>query len=387
MKGKRVFYTKLPTRTGWQSVSTGTRDRDTAKAIERMLHDLGPRGRRDWELLDAVADHRLPIGDLFDAWRANHLDRVRTMLGDVDLEPAVARWLRSKAGNIADDTRAHYAMHLRTLIPEGEPFPRSRFTADRCDEWLAGLEVASGTRRKYYTAASQFGDYCVRTLKVLSTNPLRDVDVPKAGPPRVLFLELADVRLLVDAVPEPYRSLFALLYGSAIEISTALTLRARDVNRSSREIHARGTKGVRGVRAYRDRIVRVAEWAWPQVERLVADKLPEAPLFPGLNRWTVSDEHRAACQRLGFAGYRLHDARHHWAVRAMRAGAPAEIVARQLGHADATLVLRVYGKWSPGAVEREKWEQIAAAQDRVQAKKPGADGPNPATGAEVSGEV
>jgi integrase len=44
---------------------------------------------------------------------------------------------------------------------------------------------------------------------------------------------------------------------------------------------------------------------------------------------------------LGLEGYRLHDARHHWAVRMARAGAPIELIARQLGHRDVAMVAKV----------------------------------------------
>jgi integrase len=93
-------------------------------------------------------------------------------------------------------------------------------------------------------------------------------------------------------------------------------------------------------------------------------------LFPGLNRWSASDAHRDACKALGadFADYRMHDARHSYAVRAIRAGAPLEHVARQLGHADTQMVVKVYGRYKPNESERREWERIAALQDEVRAK-------------------
>lgn len=42
---------------------------------------------------------------------------------------------------------------------------------------------------------------------------------------------------------------------------------------------------------------------------------------------------------------------------------PAEIVARQLGHADPVMVLKVYGWFMPSQHDRDKWEAIAALQD------------------------
>ena len=41
----------------------------------------------------------------------------------------------------------------------------------------------------------------------------------------------------------------------------------------------------------------------------------------------------------------MHDARHSFAVRWMRDGANPQDIANNLGHKDATLVLRIYGKY------------------------------------------
>jgi hypothetical protein len=53
-----------------------------------------------------------------------------------------------------------------------------------------------------------------------------------------------------------------------------------------------------------------------------------------------------------------------YAIRAVRAGVPYELVARQLGHADVAMVAKVYGRFAPGHQDRERWEQVADARDR-----------------------
>jgi hypothetical protein len=85
----------------------------------------------------------------------------------------------------------------------------------------------------------------------------------------------------------------------------------------------------------------------------------------GLDRWAVGEAHRQRLRALGLAGYRLHDARHHWAVRMARAGAPFELIARQLGHRDVAMVAKVYGRFKPDTEERDRWEQAAAARDEA----------------------
>jgi integrase len=71
------------------------------------------------------------------------------------------------------------------------------------------------------------------------------------------------------------------------------------------------------------------------------------------------------------ASYRLHDARHHWAVRMARASDPFELIARQLGHRD---VAKVYGRFKPNTEERDRWERIAVAGDEEKWPRSGAKG-------------
>ena len=127
---------------------------------------------------------------------------------------------------------------------------------------------------------------------------------------------------------------------------------------TARQVRARGTKAWT-----RDRLARVADWAWPYVEAHLASVLPGERVFRGVDRWIAGDAHRERLRALGLAGYRLHDARHHWAVRMARAGAPFELIARQLGHRDVAMVAKVYGRFKPDTEERDRWERLAAARD------------------------
>jgi integrase len=119
-------------------------------------------------------------------------------------------------------------------------------------------------------------------------------------------------------------------------VSAILWLVEGDVDTRTREVRARGTKAWT-----RDRIAPVADWAWGYVEGHLATLTPGERLFRGIHRWAASQYHRERCHALGFVGHRLHDARHHWVVRMVRAGMPLELVARQLGHRDVVMVAKV----------------------------------------------
>jgi integrase len=345
-----------------------------------MLEELGPKGARAWDLLDAVRDHELSLGALYDAWSRDDLAGLRSRQADVDLTSHLPAWQAWLGDRIAPDTAAHYLAYLRTLMPDGRPFWRSDLTAPAVARWLAtrtslvqkrgkaahgsrrrpdpaAQPISGATRRKYLAAAQSFAKYLLE-VGVLTSNPVRDVSPPPAADPRCHFLELPDVLRVVEGATQPLRAIYALAYGAGLEVSAILRLVDADVDAAARQVRARGTKAWT-----RDRLARVADWAWPIVAEHLATVLPGERVFRGFDRWAVGEAHRQRLRVLGLEGYRLHDARHHWAVRMARAGAPFELIARQLGHRDVAMVAKVYGRFKPDTEERDRWERIAAARD------------------------
>jgi len=338
-----------------------------------------------------VVDGSLSLGDLYDAYANNDLDGLRARLADADLAEHVQAWERWLIDRVGTDTRAHYLAHVRTLVPEGQSFSRSQFTAPEVAKWLAtrtglvqkrkraargsrraedrpGRPISGATKRKYLAAVQSFATYLVE-VGVLASNPIRDVQAPPPSKPRVVEIPLPDVLRIVENAPTPYPALFAILYGAGVEVSAALACVESDVDVVRREVRARGTKA-----HTRDRIVRVAEWAWPFVDRHLEMLTPGERLFRGLDRWQVGDAHRARLVALGLPHHRLHDSRHFYAIRAIRAGTPYELVARQLGHADVAMVAKVYGRFAPRSDERDRWEKVAAERDREALEKTNAHG-------------
>lgn len=408
--GRTIHKVKLQTAAGqWVKRTTGTRDAVIAKQMQAMVTTL--QAKRERDLVDAIIDgSRLTVARAFDAWRAVprtrdergrlrepsvdlRVDAVRALLNVTDLRALLPAFRASLATEedaakptrgrrrkkVAPDTADHYAHAVRAtfawllgrddedLDAAGDvPVTPALFTqAGLQDAFDAMNDLWSGsTVRKRGAGVRRFVKFA-RVRGALDYNPMLEVELPPAGKPRTHYLATAEAIALADAQPAPFREFAALLAGSGIEVSVALALTRRDVDVKNREIRAAGTKTHN-----RDRVVRVADWAWPYVERVVEGRLPGARLFPEIrDRYVAGDAHRAAAAALVaqgqgiFEGYTMRDHRHSYAVRAMRAGAPPEVIARQLGHVDAVLVLKVYGVFAPKQAERDHWERIAAAQD------------------------
>lgn len=360
-KGKLTYRITVPTPTGWVKRYTGTRDKALAKQFEIMILDLGPKGQRRWDLLSAVASNRIKLAELFDAWRAKDLDGLLARLQDanlVDLIPGWKNWLRDR---VAPDTVKQYTRLLKTLYVideahEDAPWWRSTLTRSRVAAWLGSLEVKGVTKRRYAAALATFIHYA-RELGTLDQNPLQDIDLPPVPEPKIDFLERHEVDQLIAGSAAPYADAFALIYGTGAEVSAVVPLRRRDVDLGTFIIRLPGTKS-----RTRDRQAIVAEWARPAVVRLCANKLPDAPLFTSIDRWKLTKTHKAVLEAKKVRHVKLHAARNHWAVRALRGGWSEEAVARQLGHANAAMVHRVYGRYRQSSDDLARLERQAEAE-------------------------
>lgn len=396
-KGRKTFETKVPKRDGtWDKCSTGTRDRVTARAIDRMIETLGPRVKEAWEILETVTEkpQRWSLPELWRRWCAvptrldestgeaiepsvdERIKALRAQLESIDLEPLVSKWreaLSSAAYAVSEDTADHYESAVRLLMPADVPFAREQLTEQRIQEWLEEMDdVVPATARKRAIGLHQF-IYWLRTHKKLGFDPMREIELPPAGDPLCHYLETPDVERLADANAGQMRLFELVLAGSALEVSTALNVRARDVSKQDKEVRAPGTKTYN-----RNRVVRISEFAWPAMLELLKGKHPDSVLFDRIpHRFHARDAHTEARDALIEKGHRvyaemaggvahkytLRDHRHTWAVRAARSGTPMEGISRQLGHANSALASKVYSRFEPKKEERDRWEKQAQRHD------------------------
>lgn len=337
--------------------SLETRDKGVARETERMLDILN--GRRDWQLIEAVVSGPLSVGDLFDHWRHGDdgLAELRAKLGDVDLRQYVEPWTRWAQRRANARTVNDYRKQLGSLVEEGTPFARSTFTRRRVSVALAELKCTGSTARRYLAAWSSFASFLLEQ-EVIEANPVRSVKAPRENAPREVWLPLDDVMRLVDAQAAAFRALAALREGAGVEVSAALRVRRRDVDLRRGIVQVTGTKN-----QWRSRPVRVDEWAMSRIEQYInaGGFMPDALLFPGISQRRAWGVQKAALRALKLdLGYRLHDARHSYAVRQMKAGEDPQIIANNLGHKDTVMLWRVYGKYRPTAhdLARERMRAV-----------------------------
>jgi site-specific recombinase XerC len=346
-------------------LSSGTRDFDTAVAMQDMLTALSRRGSRSWDLIDAIIERRVKIEQLYDHY-PDRLEALRATLADPDLAPAIDAWdreldVREHAGDLARRTVKHYRRQVTWLFPKDDagarqPVPRSSLTPSFFKAALARVPGSSTNKRRHAAGWNSLLGALLEAEQ-LTVNPLDAIRLPannKAERPRIERLD--DVIRFVQAFPEgPHRAAAAFQEGAGIEMQAVFNTRRRDiVDEAHRVVWAHGEKN-----EHRDRQVVVDEWAFAHLLAYVAatPMLPDAPLFGALTEkahramwYEVRDALRAKGVNIP-ANYRPHHCRNTFAVRGLKNGRDPVLLASNLGHAGTSELLRLYGKHRPAITD------------------------------------
>jgi site-specific recombinase XerC len=352
-------------------LSSGTRDLDVATEMQDMLTALSRRGSRQWWLIDAIVDRHIKIETAFDYY-PDRIEDLKALVADEDIAPAIDAWdaelsVREKAGDLAPATVAHYRRQVNWLFPKDEnaqraPVRRSTVTSAFFKTKLAEVKGSSTNKRRHFAGWNSLTTYLVEAGK-LDANPLGAVTKPannKTKRPRIERLE--DVIRFVNTFPiGAHRAAAAFQEGAGVELQALLNTRRRDiVDVPNRVMWAHGEKN-----EFRDRQVIVDEWAFKIVLAYVkANPMhPDALFFGDITedthraRWyEVRDTLRAKGVNIP-ANYKPHSCRNTFAVRGLKEGRDPVLLASNLGHADTSELLRLYGKHRPAITDLVRADQ------------------------------
>jgi integrase len=338
----------------------GTRDATVAKSYEAMCTVLLSRPH-DRAFLIAVCESRLRIRRLYDHYVLGTLDTLRGELTDIDLTQHLVDWrsaLVSKYGEPtkSEHTVAQYTSQAARFFAHAGGAVLSHYSIEHVARWLNSVPVSPSRKRRFWAALRAFGRHLI-AVGVLPRDrePLGGFDAPRAGPARDRHLTDEERDALILKCSGPARTAEVLAH-MGMELGAILATRAGDIDLEKHTIRMRGTKN-----RFRARTGVVEDWAIPHLRAALKGLHPNAKLVM-LDGDTLRDEHQLACEALGITDYRLHDARHTFAVRWWDAGVPASVIGLQLGHADGQTVERVYGKHRVATPQLHHWAAIVAKQ-------------------------
>lgn len=312
------------------TLTTGAHDHDAAHRVGAMLALFVHQGADAYDVRRLLVSKRLTLPQVYYAYSHGTLDALLKEASTPDLDPLVAEW--SKNAN------PKYAKQVRYFIPAGVRCPASSFGRAYISRHLAALRCSGSTKVRYRAALSVFAGWLVER-EILGHNPVREVRAAKANPPRELYLEREEAQKLVKQIPEPYNAVEAIM-ANGVERQVVERLNRKDIDLKQLTIHARGSKT-----PHRNRVIRITEsWTVPIIKAHLATLLPNAKVFT-VRMDTALDIHKRVSKALGIQVTTLHDWRHTYAVNSLRDGMKPTTVARQLGHRDASLVHRIYGRF------------------------------------------
>lgn len=203
------------------------------------------------------------------------------------------------------------------------------------------LEVSAHSVQKELNVLKHFLRLAVE-WEIVPFNVGQGVKAPRVPAGRVRYLQITELRAVIEASPEWLRPIVALASCTGMRRSELLGLRWFDVDLVHRRVILRQTKNGDG------RIVYLNESASAAIEALRLSSLVRADdlVFRLVTPERVSMAFARVCKRLSISDFRFHDLRHTAASWLRMQGADIHTVAQLLGHKDLRMAAR-YQHLSP----------------------------------------
>ena len=344
--------------------------RDGKRAYEVTFVDS--TGRRRWQRVEGGLRE---AQDALDAIKGRQRKGERVVPSSVTFGEWFPQWLDAQTHLRPKTKRLYLWAFTKHLEPR---FGRVKLSKIGDDD-VAGL--LSGMRRKGYSGHTQravltpLSKSLARAARrgMIAGNPCARLEAderPKLGRSEMRILDRSEIAALLAEAESPYRSLLALSIFTGLRQSEALGLTWEDVDMDAGLVRVRKQLGAKGSRvepktpqAIRDvvlmpSLVKVLREHW----MASSFKAPTDFVFasesgtPLDGRNIDRDALAPALEAAGLTGRRLtfHSLRHVAASLWIGAGEDVVYVADQLGHADASITLRVYAKLLNAADRRRK---------------------------------
>lgn len=357
-------------------LSTGCRskpDADEVEAVVRRWEGEKEKKHARPALVVALVEKRISLVAAFDASLDGRIDQ---LLSEAPTEPApkaarditefVSEWEAWKGTQRrGKNAIVYYAKQLKALYPEIEAgkLTLAHFTKVEIAKRLDALKVQAPTKNRYKIPVSSFAKFLVRR-GILETNIVRDIEGQSENVARMVYYERPEAQRLIFGLHDPIAGVAAFGCGFCMEWGAIAATMARDVSlvKGDEQVYVRGTKTKNRLR--RVRLVEENGWLVPVLQAAVANKAPNAKLFPGLSKWVALKQQQKVARDLKivavgeaeFSQHNLHDWRSTHTVQLLRDRYAPAVASSHLGHANVGLVYSRYGLF---IITREDYERPA----------------------------
>lgn len=313
-----------------------------------------------WAQRNAVA---LQEGD----W-VSHADKQKNISVYAD------HWLKRVNTMAPSTSRVYRHAWVNHVQPEWGERAVSTIRPSEVQSWVDAATLGAVSVRRNVDVLAQILDIVVQD-GILKTNPARGLRLPRKPPAKQVFLTPAQLKFLASEARYP--EIVWLLGTVGLRWGELAGLRVKHVNPlRSRILVEENAVTVRnqvivGVpKDHEAREVAVPRFVMDMLVPRLTGKLPEAwvwerpgggPLkLPGAKSWFSGAVDRCMAADASFPRVTPHGLRHVAAGLMVSAGANPVVVARQLGHSDPSVTLRVYT-----ALWDKDLDAVAAAVENV----------------------
>ncbi|QOK96552.1 site-specific integrase [Ralstonia pseudosolanacearum] len=299
--------------------------------------------------------------------------------GDVrTVEDYFDKWLKRKKVEIKASTYKGYELIVnRWVIPKFGKLALSDLKRALIRDWLATIDAHK--EKKVSNKRLSNIQSCMRSAlqdaaddELIDANPLAGYTYARAERPtdgqdddEIDPLSPAEQAAVLAKLSDGHRNMIQFALWTGVRTSELIALNWSDIDFVGGYVRVRRalTREAKGVAEFpktaagrRDiRLLRPAAEALQAQKRLTFLTEDDGPIFKTRSGEQFSGSHQiwriwqAALKRAGVRYRNPYQTRHTYASMMLSAGEHPMWVAKQMGHADWTMIARVYGRWMPSA--------------------------------------
>jgi len=267
------------------------------------------------------------------------------------------------------------AMDLAARSVTFAELPLSRIRKSHIEQWVKGMQSAG---LKPATVRTRF-DHVARVFRaagddrLIAVNPAKAVRLPalRRAEAAMRLPTTAEVGTLLETADDDFAVFIGLCDFAGLRLGEAAGIQVRDIDflrralRVERQVQRAGAASVeiRAPKYGSERTVFLPDALLSMLAQLISRRdiagNQTAWLFRGVgedppHQNVIWHRWKPVCDRAGVEGVRLHDLRHFYASGLIAASCDVVTVQRALGHAQASVTLRIYAHMWPTAEDKTR---------------------------------
>lgn len=156
---------------------------------------------------------------------------------DILLGEIAIQWSNIKQSKVSKSTMEEYRKTMNTyVLPKFGNQPLSSITALDIELFISELECGGKTKINIMTPFKDIMRFSAKH-KFIDVNPMDDIDNIKKEASEVHPLNLGEIRVFLENVPEFYKPLFMFLFFTGVRFGEAAALKWHRVDLENRKVH------------------------------------------------------------------------------------------------------------------------------------------------------